>query len=302
MPITEAERQKRKGYIGSSDMAAILGLSKWKNAYDVWLDKTRKVDDEDIQSEAAEAGTIFEPGVINWAEKELGPLDRNVEIIVAEFHLIDHLDAQKIDGKEPVEAKTAGLFGPLSEDWGEGGTDELPDSYIVQCHHHMICTNKEICYVPAFLGGRGFVMFHVNKDQTIADTVMEAALDFWDHVEADDPPANIVPSVEFVKRLKRIPDKVVDLDPDLVTVYDEAKDKIKWAEAIKDDAYAALITALGDAEAGLLPDGSMMTFFEQARKDIDKKRLKEEMPEIAAKYMKESRFRVLRHKKSPKVK
>jgi len=87
-----------------------------------------------------------------------------------------------------------------------------------------------------------------------------------------------------------------------VDALNEAKDKLKWAEQIKEDAYAALVTALGDAEAGLLPDGSMMMFFEQVSKRIDSTRLRKELPDIAAKYLKESKFRVLRHKKAPKVK
>jgi putative phage-type endonuclease len=303
MPITEAERLKRKGYIGCSDLPAMLGLDPYRNAYDLWLDKTSKVEDAPT-SDAAEAGTLFEPGVIDWAEQRLGPLNRNVELIIEQFHLMSHLDAQVIESEEPVEAKTSGLFGPLSkEEWGEANTDELPDRVIIQCHGQMICTNKEICHVPAFLGGRGFVMYHVERDQMIADTVMDGALNFWDHVEADDAPANIVPSVEFIKRLKRVPDKIIDLDAELVKALEDAKGKVKWAEQIKDDAYAAVITALGDAEAGRFEmDGEqkMLTFFEQVQKRIDSKRLKEEKPDIAAEYVKESRFRVARIKKLKK--
>lgn len=302
MPITEAERKTRRDYIGCSDLPAMLGLDPYRNAYDLWLDKTSKVNDAP-SSDAAEAGTLFEPGVVDWAEMQLGKLRRNIELFANKFHLIDHLDAQIIDNDEPVEAKTSGLFGPLKkEEWGETNTDELPDRVIVQCHGHMICTEKEICHVPAFLGGRGFVMYHVERDQVIADTIMDGALDFWDHVEQGSPPANLVPSVSFVKRLKRMPNKSIPLDVKLVKTWLEAKDTVKWAESLKEDAVASLLTALGDAEAGTFElDGpKMLTYFEQVTRRIDSTRLRKEKPAIAKEYVKESRYRVPRIKKVKK--
>jgi len=299
MPITEEERLKRKGYIGSSDMAAILGFDKYKNAHDIWLDKTNRTSDFE-PNEAMLAGTLFEPGVIDWAEKQLGPLRRNVELFLEEFHLIDHLDAQIISTDDPVEAKTSGLFGPLTDGWGEAGSDHLPDGILIQCHVHMICTDRSVCYVPAFLGGKGFNMYEVKRDPVINDAVLEAALDFWDCVENDTPPENITPSPEFIKRIKRVPNKTVELDAKLVKEYEDAKGKVKWAEAVLEDARSAMLTALGDAEAGTFAlDGKpmMLTYFEQCSRLIDVERLRKELPEIAAKYTKISKCRDTRLKK-----
>lgn len=302
MPITEAERLKRKEYIGSSDMAAILGFDKYKNAYDVWLDKTNRTNDFE-PNEAMLAGTLFEPGVIDWAEVQLGPLRRNVELFLEEFHLIDHLDAQVIITGDPVEAKTAGLFGPLVDEWGEAGSDELPDGILIQCHCHMICSEHELCHVPAFIGGRGFVMFEVKREQIIVDTILEKALDFWDCVENDTPPENITPSLAFIKRIKRVPEKVIDFDEEqvkLIKDFQDAKNKVKWAEAILEDAQSAILTALGDAEAAnfvLDRQPMMLTYFEQCSRLIDVEKLRKELPEIAAKYTKTSKCRVTRLKK-----
>jgi len=300
MPITEAERIERKNYIGCSDLPAMLGVDPYRNAYDLWLDKTDQVDDAKY-SEAAEAGNLFEPGVIDWAEQRLGPLRRNVELKLEAFHIIDHLDAQIIENDEPVEAKTSGLFGILNEDeWGEANTDELPDRVIVQCHGHMICTDRKVCHVPAFLGGRGFVMFHVVFDQVIADAIMEGALSFWEHVEQRLPLPNIVPSVSFIKRLRRIPKKLVQLDTQLVEAWLDAKKTVKWSEQVLEDAYAEVLTALGDAEAGTFTvagESQMLTYYEHTTMRIDSKRIRAEKPDIAKEYSKASTFRVARVKK-----
>ena len=85
-------------------MAALLNLDPFRNAYDVFLDKTGKVD-MDIQSKAAEAGTMFESGVLDWAENQLGPLDRGpihdghhkgVEIILDQLKDVLYVPVQAV--------------------------------------------------------------------------------------------------------------------------------------------------------------------------------------------------------------
>jgi len=224
--------------------------------------------------------------------------DRNIELKCIGFPIVDHPDALVIKSGNPVEGKTAGLFGPLTENYGEG-EDELPDRVIVQCHVHMLAANKEVCHVPVFLGGRGFVMYQVLWDEVIGNAIKDAALDFWECVENDEPPANVVPSVEFAKKIKREPNKIVEIDSALVETWLENKDKVKWATAILEDSIGAIFKALGDAEAGTCTLG-MVTYFMQSQKRIDSTRLKEEKPEIAKEYTKESKFRVLRLKKAKK--
>ena len=307
--ITDKQRKERMNYLGSTDMAAILGVSPWANSYDVWLEKTGKVI-MNKQSESLLAGSIFERSVLDWAEQKLGPLRRdeddgkggrqNIELKCIGFPIVDHPDALVIKSGNPVEGKTAGLFGPLTENYGEG-EDELPDRVIVQCHVHMLAANKEVCHVPVFLGGRGFVMYQVLWDEVIGNAIKDAALDFWECVENDEPPANVVPSVEFAKKIKREPNKIVEIDSALVETWLENKDKVKWATAILEDSIGAIFKALGDAEAGTCTLG-MVTYFMQSQKRIDSTRLIEEKPEIAKEYTKESKFRVLRLKKAKKEK
>lgn len=60
----------RQTGIGGSDVAAILGLSKWKTPLDVYLAKTGEVDHE--QSQAAYFGTILEDIVAKEFSKRTG--------------------------------------------------------------------------------------------------------------------------------------------------------------------------------------------------------------------------------------
>ena len=296
-------------------MAAILGVSPYANSFDIWLEKTGKITDNkdtlDPDSPLT-IGTFLEVGILSWAENQLGPLRKdeddgkgghqNIELKCIGFPIVSHPDALVIKSGNPVEAKTAGLLGPLTETYGEvtsGEEVELPDRVIVQAHVHMIAADKELCHVPVMIGGRGFVMYDISYDKAIGDAIKEASLDFWECVENDEPPANVVPSVEFAKRIKREPNKIVEIDPVLVETWLDAKDKKKWSEAILEDSVGAIFKALGDAEAGTCTLG-MVTYFMQSQKRIDSTRLKEERPDIANEYTKESKFRVLRLKKPKK--
>jgi len=296
MPITEKQKELRRKHLGSSDIAAILGLDRYKNAYDVWLDKTGQVEDVK-ENKAMQAGTFFEDGVLRFAEEILGPLRRNQYRVATGFPLASNIDALVVGSDEPVEAKTAGLFSRLPEDWGDEGTDEIPDYIIIQTHVHMLCVEREICHVPTFLGGRGFQLFRVNWDNEIMDVIRDKSLDFWEnYVETKNPPPDVIPSLEVAKRMKRELEKVVEIDNQIVQNWLNAKENLKHAELMKDGAEAEILAALGDAEAGKC-DLGMVTYFEQQQRRIDSQRLKDEKPDIAAEYLKVSKFRVARLKK-----
>jgi putative phage-type endonuclease len=304
MAITEAQRQVRRKALGSTDVAAILGVDKYKNAYDVWLEKTDQVDPAKT-TEVMEAGTYFEAGVMAWAADQLGKLETDPEKLVFKaegFPIVSHPDAYVIGCEEPVEAKTSGLYGPLPDQWGPEGSDEVPDRVLIQCHVHMLCMGKEYCHVPTFLGGKGFQMFTVKQDQFVIDEICDKSIEFWDHVIAHVQPPDIVPSMAFIKRIRREPQKTVDIDPQLVKNWLSAKESLKLAEHVKESAQEAVLSALGDAEGGRCGELGMVTFLEQSRRSTDTKALTADMPEIAKKYEKVSTFRVARLKKPKKPK
>lgn len=265
MGITEAQREQRRNHLGSSDMAAILGLDPYRTAYDVWLDKTGQLEDEP-ENKAMYAGTAFEDGVLKFAEGQLGKIKRNQYRSAKDLPIGANIDALVVETGEPVEAKTAGLFGPLDVLWGEEGTDEVPDRTIIQCHVHMICTNKSICHVPAFLGGRGFQLFQVNQDQKIKDIIISKALDFWNNfVKTETAPPNITPSLGVIKRVKREPESVVDIDDEPVKKWQDVCERFSEIKKAKEAAQANLIKALGTAEAGNCTLGQI-TYLETFRK------------------------------------
>ena len=55
----------RKRGIGGSDVASLLGISKWKSEIELWLDKTTQTNEPPVENEAMTWGTIMEPIIRN---------------------------------------------------------------------------------------------------------------------------------------------------------------------------------------------------------------------------------------------
>ncbi len=307
MTLTAFRMEARKEYLGASDMAAVLGLSKYKSAYDVWLEKTERVPVNMDNNKATDAGIKFEEGVLAFAEERLGKIRRNQFRKAPEGIPIGATcDAIVVDTDEPVEAKTAGLFSPLDPGWGnEEGSDEVPEPYIIQAQAQILCVKADVklCWMPAFLGGRGFRMFAIPRNQDLIDLICEKAVEFWtQYVQADKQPPS-VPSIDMVKRMRRLPEKVAAIDPQFVDQWQKAKEAAKQAEEAAEEAQAALLAQLGDAETAELigRDGQLLTYFEERRPRLDQKKLREELPDVHKKYyIEDATARVLRLKKQKK--
>lgn len=259
----------RTKYIGASDVGPILGLSPYQTTYDVWLQKTGRVPPVDLSdNKAAEAGTILESSILDWAEKDLGVIKRKIEIRIPGlgFPLTVHLDGLTAD-LCPVEAKTSGLFSPLHTNWGEPGTDSVPDFVAIQVQTQIIGCAGDMGYIPAFLGGRGFSMYRIPSSKELQSMICEALGTFWnDYVIKDTPPEGGQASLNIVSQIYRVPESTIEIDPVLIDKYVVSSEAAKDATKIKNNAKAALLTALGDAEAGTVDDVVRLTYFERDKK------------------------------------
>ena len=288
MPITEHQREQRNKHLGSSDMAAVLGLDRYRTPHDVYLEKTDKLRDNDISGKmAVYLGNHLEDGVLAFASDELGELRRNQYRSHPDLPIGASLDAILVDSDEPVEAKTSGLLGPTNDEWGPDGTDQVPDRVIIQVHTQMLCvepTIVETAHVAALIGRRGFAMFHIKRSPRICEVIAETADRFWSlYVTADTPPPDSVASMDVLKLIKREPKSIATVESETVLAWVEAKEVLKEAKAKKEEAEAILLTALGTAEAGVTSEIGAVTYYERSRKGYT---------------VESTTFRVLRHRKT----
>lgn len=299
MAITQNQLEQRRKHIGASDVAAILNVDPFRSPYDVWAEKTGRVESFN-ENNAMRVGKIMELSAILFAEEQLGKITRNQRRVLKGWNVL----AANTDGilkatGEPVEAKTTNITSRASElgQWGDDGTDQVPQRVILQCTAQMAACEANLCYVAAIIGGRGFALFKVPFDTELFKIVLDKLQYFWDYnVAKDIAPDGALPSMDVVKSIKRIPEKTVEISKSIIDDWINAKDVLKKAEQEEEKARSKMLAVMDDAEAATC-DGGMVTYFQQGREVFDTKKFKGDYPDIAEKYINRVVYRVPRFKK-----
>ncbi len=263
--LTEFELERRKSFVTATDVPAILGISKFKSVLDVYLEKTAPMDSWNGNA-ATEAGNMLEPTILKWAAERLG-----VQILDGGWREHDGgilactLDGITMHG-EPVEAKSHGIVGPTRwNEWGPDGSDEIPDTYAIQVQTQLLVTGASRGYVPALIGGRGFVMYEIEKHDIIHEMILRVVNNFWNnHVVPRIPPDGVA-NIEVIERLHRTPGKSIKVDDQLARDYLTASLAESEAKKAKEAAREALLSAFGDAEIAEF-SGGRFEYVERKRK------------------------------------
>jgi putative phage-type endonuclease len=179
----------RKKYIGGSDIAAIVGLNKYRTPLDVYLDKTSEDIQEDTNS-AMRWGTRLEDviakayaedsGQIVWEEKKVC---RHKEYPF----LAANIDRWVGDREYVLECKTAGFM--KAKEWGEEYTDQIPESYLCQVAWYSAITEVPKVDIAVLIGGQDFRIYTYHKNQDFEDKLITIGKNFWlNHVQKGIPP------------------------------------------------------------------------------------------------------------------
>jgi putative phage-type endonuclease len=290
----------RRQCIGGSDVAAILGLSRWRSPWDVYMSKMKPIEGVDEPRHMAR-GRFLERAVAEWyaAEHQARLSFTNP------FHLIHgpepwmaaSPDALVNEFAWGLECKTSrSLFG-----WGEQGSDKVPVEYSLQCHWYMACTGLERWDVAAFFTVHDeFRWYTIRRNQVIHDHIVDACRAWRERyiVGGEVPPIDgSTGASEYLKALfprdENPSREAVGDEQDLSRKLNETNRKIRELETLRDGMKNALISRIGSDE-GLYWPGGRVTYKAQTSRRIDLDSLRADHPEIAEKYTVESASRVLR--------
>lgn len=262
--------ESRKSAIGASDLAGVLGISPWSSPWEVWAEKMGKLDPWS-GNRSTRAGVAFERAVLDDAENALGRLSRNVRVVADGIPLASTCDAIVEASNRPVEAKTTGIVGPVFGQWGDALTDEIPEYYLTQVHAQLICTKAEIGYLFALIAGRGVVEYHVEANEQLHNLLKSRVSDWWERhiIGGEAPSLEVMPALDVVKRMKKQPNKTVELSADVLQLVEQRetlKASEKSTKAELEAVETKILLALGDAECGTLPDDRQLTYLSTSRK------------------------------------
>lgn len=175
----------RKGSIGGSDAAAIIGLNDYASAYSVWAEKLGKLPEQE-DNEAMRLGRDLEEYVAKrFTEKTGLKVARENAIIYNPKYPFAHANIdRRIVGEDAIlECKTCSA---LSTKRFKNG--EYPSNYYGQVMHYMAITGAAKAYIAVLILGKDFLVFEAERDEAEIEALMHAEEIFWSHVKSNTPP------------------------------------------------------------------------------------------------------------------
>lgn len=289
--------QDRLSGLGGSDIGAILGLNPWRTPYQVWEEKVGKADPFTGNLQTRFGSYAEEFVAREYCEQTGRQVQRfNPMLRHPTAPLIGHVDrlvvpegAKRASHKREIrtdlglEAKTASAFATgRGTEWGESGTDQIPESYLVQIATYQALTGCPRWDLAVMFGNTEFRIYHLTRDLELEGYIIEEAARWWrDHVITGVPPD---PSSETEARQRwpgHQPGKVLPADQNLLRLARAlaatkqlVADWSKEEQAIKDE----LLPLLADADT--VEDGgkSILTYrANKASQKVDWKALSEEL-------------------------
>ena len=75
------------------------------------------------------------------------------------------------DGRRLLQIKTA--TSRSLRGWGEQGSDQVPDMYLIQCQHEMAVMDATVCTLALLVDGRNMRTYTIKRDEALIDLIVE---------------------------------------------------------------------------------------------------------------------------------
>lgn len=293
-PDTPEWEQERRNSVGASEVAAVMGLSPWNTALDVY--KSKQGVDREFDPLLAWIGHKSETTIADWVHDWSGTgvqlesafMARSIEFpfLHASFDRVSH---------EPFmtwQFKTAHQY--TGHKWDEG----IPTDIRVQVQGEMLVAGTRRAAVVVWIGGREFRLFWEDRDDAfIEDHLLPALTAFWANLQLGvaPPPSTLAEvNTEFPSEARE-----VELSADAFETLERItvlNSDIGAQEAERDALKVALAQYVETADTLLYGGRRVATWKTQkGRASFDQKRFREDHPDLATEYTSQGApFRVLR--------
>ena len=241
----------RKKSIGGSEIASVIGVSRWNTPFIVWAEKTGRIERNTNNAEATYWGSTLEPILRTEFAKRTGFVVKEVNSIFASVQhefLTANIDGyvELPTGEHAIlEIKTAGIY--AENDWADG----LPVEYFIQVQHYLYVTGLHKAFVAVLIGGNQFKYIEVERDDEVINTIVGLAVQFWnDHMVTDTPPKVDAKDNAILSKLyPRSKFSTVHFNQDMAEVfeqYEAAKLLIEQGKKAKEEAESKIKAAMQD--------------------------------------------------------
>lgn len=288
--------RQRKAGIGGSDVASVLGLNKYRSAYDVWVDKRSEEIVEIPMNERMHFGNKLEDVI---AEEYIDRTGRKVRrandirihkkfpCLIASLDRIIESDEknpeEKKRGSGVLEIKTVGAY--AYKEWETA----VPLNYYCQLMHYLSVTGYKWGAFAILVGGNEWHSFDVFRDEDFINEQNSVLADWWEtHVLGGVEPDKNAADWE---KIASIGGQKIEGTPDVLSTATDlsvVKGKIKALKAEAEGLEETIKTFMANSEA-LTGNGTLIATWKtgKGRTTIDSKMLQKKYADVYAEVAKE---------------
>jgi len=287
--------KNRQLSIGGSDIGAILGLSKFRSALDVWMEKTGK-EVKALDSLPLRFGSFAEEFVASEYTRHTGfelihdesiYLHPQYSFMSAHIDRFVHGDGIAMPPTKILECKTASPFN--QSDWGDMGSDQVPMSYLCQCAWYQAITGIDEADLAVLFGNSDFRIYQIRRDKELEGLLLEKATTFWDEYVLKDIPPPPQSEADYQALFKH-GNAEQSIEANLETVAQITRLHVLNAEISTKEEE---ISVIKQCVMGQLESAELLTYQNQILASwkapkpsfrLDTKRLELDHPDLCAKY------------------
>ncbi|MBY0355691.1 MAG: YqaJ viral recombinase family protein [Rickettsiales bacterium] len=217
-PRTPEWHALRRTSIGSSEIAALFGLSPYLTAFELYHAKRGSIGDNFEDTERMFWGRQLEDAIATGA----GEQEHWTVINPKGFYqhaTIDGMGATPDKFIEDAAREGLGImevknvaWPEFKEKWTDG---EPPIHYLLQLQHQLACTGLEWGAIVALVGGNDLKVFRYERHEPTVQRIESAVRKFWQDVQAErEPQIDDAAAYAVVKELHPVHDSEIDLTGD----------------------------------------------------------------------------------------
>ncbi|MDK4684489.1 YqaJ viral recombinase family protein [Kingella negevensis] len=292
--------QDRRQGIGGSDIAAIIGVSQFKTALDVFLSKT--TEQPELKGEHLYWGHALEAPIAARFSEETGELiyrqpeikkhpKHDFALANADGLIIDKITQQPIG---ILEIKTANAF--KTKEWSNED-DGVPIEYIAQVQWYMEIFDVDFAYIAVLIGGSDYRHYRIERDRELAADLLARAKEFWENHVMKNVPPEPQNAADMQKLYPQDDGEAQQADTETLIAYNELR-RLKEQAKVLDEQITEreemLKTKIGQRAIMLSGEEKLFTWKTQNSNRFDSQAFKAAHPDLYQQYTKTTQTRVFR--------
>lgn len=269
----EAWLAERAKDLTSTEISAVLGISPYATAFEVWQVKAGKIADSFAENDRMRWGRRLEPVIAQGLAEDHGlrakPLSGcymrhpTVPRMGASFDF-EILDPERPDlGTGLLEVKNVD-GGVFARDWIDlgDGEREAPPHIEAQVQHQLAVSGRQWAAIGVLVGGNRAYLLRRERDEAAISAICEEVRRFWASIESGTCPApDWRRDLDTLRQLYATTDPAAALDEEararlseLLPAFNAARAAAKAAKEEEDALKARLFEILGPVERATIGD------------------------------------------------